>query len=232
MKAIGFDTGPVISLVTNNLLWILEPLKERFGGEFFITNAVKKELLDRAFKTKRFEFEALQILRLINKGVISVETNSKITETAKQLLFLANHSFRAHNKFIEIVSEAEIETLAADAVLDADATVIDERTTRMLLENPNKLRELMEGKLHTDIKMNEQNVAEFRKSLEDVQVIRSTELITVAYKMELFKEYLPESSEIIKNPKELLLDALLWAVKIRGCAVSGKEIERIIRLEL
>ena len=43
MRSIIFDTGPIISLVTNNMLWLLEPLKKQFKGEFYITKSVKKE---------------------------------------------------------------------------------------------------------------------------------------------------------------------------------------------
>ena len=58
MKSIVFDTGPIISLTLNNLLWIIEPLHDRFGGEFYITKAVYKELIDRPLSTKKYKFEA------------------------------------------------------------------------------------------------------------------------------------------------------------------------------
>ena len=42
MKSLVFDTGSVISLVMNNLLWTLKPLKKQYGGDFFIPKGVKK----------------------------------------------------------------------------------------------------------------------------------------------------------------------------------------------
>ena len=231
MKAIGFDTGPLISLVTNNLLWILEPLKEHFGGEFFITPAVRREIIDRPFETKRFELEAFQISQLLRNRVVSVETNEKIIQTRKKLMDLANHSYKARGQWLRIVSDAEIEMLAADAVLDAEATVIDERTARLLLENPYILRDLLKNKLHCNVLINKNNIEDFRKILKDVQIIRSTELVTVAYKLGLLDSYLVEKSEIVKEPRKKLLDAALWAVKIRGCSISSKEIESIIKSE-
>ena len=61
MKSLIFDAGPIISLATNNLLWILEPLKNKFDGKFYLTDAVKRELVDRPLETKKFKFEAIQV---------------------------------------------------------------------------------------------------------------------------------------------------------------------------
>ena len=232
MKSIGFDTGPIISLVTNNLLWLIEPLKKQYGGRFFITPAVKKELIDKSFMTKRFEFEALQISKLIRKGVFEIIDTPDIRDMRKKLLNWANNSFNARGRWLKIVSDAEIEVLAADAVLDAEATVIDERTARMMLENPSSLTRLFERKLHSKITSNKESIKNFQKQLKDVQIIRSTELVTLAYKMGLLDDYLVEKSNLVKEPKKRLLDAALWAVKVRGCSVSKAEIDEIIRKEL
>jgi len=230
-RSIVFDTGPIISLVTNNLLWVLEPLKRRFGGKFYITPAVKRELIDKAISTKRFEFEALQIFSLLKKGILEIAENSQIQILSKKLLDLANHSFKARGSWIRIVSDAEIETLAADAVLNSDASVIDERTIRLLLENSPSLTNLMEIRLHCKVQPNKDNIKEFKKQLNNVRIIRSTELIVVAYKLGLLDEYSAEKSDMIKNPDKMLLDAALWALKIRGCSISSEEIQQIVELE-
>ena len=230
-KSIIFDTGPVISLVTNNLLWILEPLKQKFGGKFYITPAVKRELIDKAFKIKRFEFEALQISRLINKGILEIVGNAQIEALSKKLLDLANHSFKAKGNWVNIVSDAEIEALAADAVLNSDAAVIDERTVRLLLENTPNMTNLMEKRFHCKVQPNIDNIREFKKQLRNVQILRSTELALIAYKMGLLNDYIAEKSTKVRDPKKLLLDAVLWAVKVRGCSISGQEINQIVRSE-
>ena len=54
MKSLVFDAGPIISLTMNNLLWLLDPLKVNFKGEFYIPMAVKGELVDRPLTTKKF----------------------------------------------------------------------------------------------------------------------------------------------------------------------------------
>ena len=230
-RSIIFDTGPIISLITNNLIWILEPLKKRFKGEFYITPAVKKELIDKALRTKRFEFEALQISQLLKKKILKIADNKEVAKLSKKLLYLANHSFKARGNWINIVSQAEIEALATDAVLNSEAAVIDERTIRLLLENSPNLTNLMERRTHSKVIPNKQSIKEFKKLLENVHIIRSTELVVVAYKLGLLNDYLVERSELVRNPKKRLLDAALWAVKVRGCSISGKEIKQIIQLE-
>jgi len=229
-KSILFDTGPIISLVTNNLLWILEPLKKKFNGEFYITPAVKKELIDKPLRTKRFEFEALQIYQLIKKGTLKIIDNKEIDTLSKKLLDLANHSFKARGNWINIVSLAEIEALAADAILSSDAAVIDERTVRLLLENSPNLTTLMERRTRAKVTPNKENIKQFKKLLKNVQIIRSTELVIVSYKLGLLNDFIVKTDSI-RNPKKRLLDAALWAVKVRGCSISGKEIKQIISLE-
>ena len=64
-KPIIFDTGPVISLTTNNLLWVLDSLKKQYKGNFYITPTVKRELVDTPIQSKKFKFEALQVMHCI-----------------------------------------------------------------------------------------------------------------------------------------------------------------------
>ena len=205
----------------------LEAMIEGFVDE----KAVKEEVVNRAFRMHRFELEALQINQYLKNKTLEVIKNKKINDLSKKLLDLANHSFKARGHWIKIVSDAEIQVLAADAVLNSEAAVIDERTIRLLLENSPNLTNLMEKRLHRKVEPNIQNIREFKKLLKNVQIIRSTELITIAYKLGLLNKYLIEKSNLISNPKKKLLEAALWALKVRGSSISGKEIQEIVKLE-
>ncbi|MEM3126668.1 MAG: hypothetical protein QW331_01200 [Candidatus Woesearchaeota archaeon] len=227
MKSIVFDTGPLISLATNNLLWILKPLKERFGGEFYITKRVKQELIDTPLRIKRFELEAMQVWQCIKDGTISIIENPEIHKIERKMLQLANTSFKAKGTWIKIVHEAEMESVAAAIFLGSSAVVVDERTTRVLIENSPKLTEIFERKLQTSVEFDKNNIKEFKKIFNEVKIIRSVELITVAYKLGLLKDYVL-GSDIVDHPKERLLNAALWALKIRGCSISREEIEQIV----
>jgi len=225
-RSIVFDTGPIISLTTNNLLWILKPLKEKFGGEFYITKKVKQELIDTPLRIRRFELEAMQVWQAINNGTLKIVDHPEIHRLERKMLELANKSFKAKGNWMKIVHEAEMEAIAAAIFLGASAVVVDERTTRVLIENSPKLTEIFERKLHTDVVFDKKNIKEFKKIFNDVKIIRSVELVTVAYKYGLLKDYV--LINVVDHPDERLLNAALWALKIRGCSISKEEIHQIV----
>jgi len=226
MKSIVFDTGPIISLAINNLLEILEPLKRRFNGEFYIPEKVEIELIKKPLSTKIYKFEALRVLRIIRKNTLKIVSGKHIDNLTNQLLSLANNLFVAHGHSINIVHAGEMQALATAILLNSKALAVDERTTRILIENPKTLEDILKNKLHTNIKVNKKNLKKFKELTEGIGVIRSIELIVVAFKIGLLDKY------IAKEGKKQLLDALLWGLKLNGCAVSKNEIERIKKLEL
>lgn len=228
MKSLVFDTGPVISLTMNNLLWLLDPLKEISKANFFITEQVKRELVDVPLnKTKRYKFEALQVLHYIENGTLEVISSDIIQEDTLKLLSIANNCFSAFGHNMTLVHEAEMSAIALYLQKNADAFVVDERTTRLLIENQKKLRHILEHNLNTKISENKNNLNEFKKITKDVRMIRSVELATVSYEKGLLDKYIANTP----NPKETLLESVLWGIKLNGCAVSKKEIEQIIREE-
>jgi len=226
-KCIVFDTGPIISLAMNSLLWVLEPLKKNFRGNLYITRVVKRELIDRPLESKRFKFEAMRVLSYFSKNVIQMVENEKITAKTNYLMDIANKIYSAKGNYMQIVHKGEMEALAAAILLDASAFVVDERTTRMLIENPDILKNIMEKKLHTKLQINKKNLEEFMKETSNIKLIRSTELALVAYKLGLLDQYLPK----IPNPKKELLESMLWGIKLNGCSISRREIDTIVKVE-
>jgi len=212
----------------NHILWSLKFLKKQFDGKFFITEAVKKELVDKPLKTKKFKLEALQTLHRINSGVLEIKTAPGIDEKTDYLLNLANHCFSYDSHYLKIVQYAEIETLALALITNADAIVIDEKTTRLLVEDPKKLEKILSYKVHRKVSMDKENVKKFTRAVEGVNLIRSAELVSIAFELGLLDRYISNRP----NAKKELLDALLWGIKLEGCAISEKEIRIINKLEL
>jgi len=227
LKSIVFDAGPIISLAINDLLWLLEPLKKRFKGYFYISKAVKKEIVDKPLTTKRFKFEALKVLHYIDNGTISIFDNIEIKNKTKLLLDLANNSFIAHSQPINIVHYGEMSGIAACILNNSNTYVVDERTTRLLMENLDKLKNILRHTLHTGIKIDYNKLKEFQKITKQIKVIRSVELVTIAYELGLLDKYLTN----IPNPKQTILESVLWGVKLNGCAISKREIEQIMKIE-
>lgn len=227
MKSLIFDAGPVISLTMNNLLWILEPLKKKFSGKFYITEAVRKELIDMPLETKKFKFEAIQVEKLIENGIFEIADNSFIRERTPVLLNTANEIFKAYHNNIRVVHFAEMSVIAAAVNLNADAIAIDEKTTRFLVENPKMVVEILKKTLHTPIAINESNLKEFNLMVKGIKVIRSIELVAIAYEQGILNSFITKIPDARKN----LLESVLWGVKLSGCAVSKEEIGQILMQE-
>jgi DNA-binding Xre family transcriptional regulator len=232
MKSLVFDAGPVISLTMNNLLWLLEPLQIKFAGLFYVPEAVKRELVDEPLATKRFKFEALQVQQYISANVLKVLKNEETKEEALHLLNLANNCFEAKNHHMNVVHFGEMSTIAAAKLLKSNAVVIDERTTRELVERPEAVARLMSNKLHTRVGINRKNLSALKEELRGTRVIRSAELVTVAYEFGLLNRYVRSGQEkVVPRLKQVLLDSVLWGVKLDGCSITKEEIDRLLKLE-
>jgi len=228
MKVIVFDTGPIISLTINNLLGLLTNLKEKYRGGFYITAAIRRELIERPLATKKFKFEALQVLRCINSDILEVFDSPELKGKTLHLLDLANRCFFVKDKPIQISHFAEITGIAASILNNAEAFVVDERNTRLLIEDPKRLQDILSKRLHTKISLDKNSLREFREMSKGVKLIRSVELVSIAYELGLLDKYLVN----IPDPKRTLLEAVLWGVKLNGCSVSEKEIEEIVKMEI
>ncbi len=219
-KALIFDSSSIITLSLNNLLSLLVALKRKFKGRFFITPTVKQEVVDKPLNIKRFGLEALMISNMLKNKILELPPIEMDKET-EDILGRANHIFKADDEWIKITHRGEASCLALYNLLKDRgykvALVIDERTIRMLCENPHNLQKLLEKKLHRKVIMKEENLSSFR----NFDIIRSTELCFVAYKKNLIK--LPVSAD-------KAIDALLYAAKYKGCAISAAEIEQAKKL--
>jgi len=226
MKSIIFDTGPLISLATNNLLFILDTLKQEFKGSFYITQKVKREVIDRPFEMKKFKFEALQVLSYINKRTVEV-LEKELKEETEQLLDVANKCFKARGRWLNIVHPAELEVVAAAKKFDSSAIVVDERTTRAIIEDPDGLQKLLSHRLHTKVTADKGNLRKLKEMTKGIKFIRSSELVVMAYELGLLDKYLPN----IPQARKQLIQAALWGLKIRGCAISQREIDTLVKIE-
>ncbi len=222
-KAIIFDAGTIINFSMNSLLDLFKDLKKIFNGKFLITEDVKYEVVKRPLHVKKFELSALRVQKIIKDGILELPdsigvNHEEIDKRTKELLDVSNSTFIAR-KPIHLIDKGEASCLALSEILSRrgikNVIAIDERTTRMLCESPENLRELLESKLHTKIKAKKQNFLEFDK----FKIIRSTELAYIAYK-----------NKLINIGNGNLLDALLYAIKYKGCSVSRDEIEQLKRL--
>ena len=224
MKVLIFDSGALISLSMSSLIEELRGLKKIFDGKFIITKEVKGEVVDRPLNIKRFELEAMRTQQLINDGVLEMPSSMKINDSeiagkTYEFLNIANNVFETRKRPVHLIDVGEASCLALSKILSErgieNIIAIDERTTRMLGEKPENLKKLMESKLHMPIFEKKENY----KFFKDFRFVRSTELIYVAYK-----------KGIIRMKNKNVLDALLYALKFKGTAISDDEIREIERI--
>ncbi len=216
-----FDAGPVISLVMSRLFWIVPELKKRFPGKFYITPAVQKELVERPLTVKRFEFEALQVMKLIREGTLEIYTKVP-QQRVQELQGLANSTFRTDSKTMDVLQSGEMESVASALEVNG-AVVMDERTLRLFIENNTEMKKLLQYRFQKEIVVDKDKMNRFSKQFEGLTIIRSVELVGVAYQLGLLDAYVPPQ----KEGREILLDSVLWATKYNGCAVTEHEIEEI-----
>lgn len=224
-KSIIFDAGTLISLSMSGLLYILKNLKKDFGGHFLITPDVKKEIIDVPIQRKRFELEALRVKALLEEGILEMPDvlgidNKILNSKSREVMEMTNSFFKSHRKPLRILQLGESSCLALGKLLNEKGVenliAVDERTTRVMVEKPENLKGLLEKKLHTRIDVKENSFGYFK----DFRVIRSAEILYVAWKKEMVE---------LKDG-DTVLDALLYAVKFKGCAISSDEIEEIKKI--
>jgi len=213
------DSGTIINIVQNCLVSFFRELSRIFQGEFIITDAVKYETIEHPSKIKKFSWGAIRIQSLLDEEIIKLAedenliTKKELARKTDEVLDFANSAFIADGKPIHLIDKGEAECLALSLILSKkgieNAVVIDERTARMLCENAENLKSLMESKLETRIKMKKENLKVFEK----IKVLRSTELVYMAFKKGL----------VDSDRKKL--EAMLYALKFGGCSISEKEVE-------
>lgn len=224
MKVLILDSGPLINLSMNGLLYIFEELKRMSDIRIMITESVKKEVVDRPMTIPRFELGALRVEKMISEKIIEmpeafgIDTHDLASRT-KVILDELNRTIRIDGKNISIVSEAECSCLAASQIFSKKGIEnmigIDERTTRTIFEKPENIVKLMGKKLHRKVYLASSG---FRK-MGKFRFIRSSEIVYVAHKKDLTH---------IKGKKAL--EALIYATKYKGCSISHEEINILKRL--
>lgn len=222
MKILIFDSSSLINFTMNGLTNLIEDLRKIFPGKFIITSYVKYETIDRPSTIRKYELGSLQIKKLLDNKTLEMPESinmkdQEIKELTRDILNKVNHSYFAQ-EFMHIIDEGEASCLAVSLLAEKkgieSVIVIDERTTRMIVENAENLRKLFQSKLHTRVDLK----ANF-SYLKNPRFIRSCELVFVAYKKGL-----------VKIDDDKLLEALLYAAKYKGCAISEDEIKEIERL--
>ena len=189
-------------------------LKDKFQADFVITPAVQNEIIDRPLKVGRFAFTAIRLKHLLNQGILRVVSSPSLKRDAQNILSKANNLFSA-GKPLPILQLGEAECLALLKPLQARALLVDEKTTRLLLEDPAKLYSVMRAEKNV-VKADEKNLYAFQKEFSST-VMRSTELLGFAAQNGFFNYYSSDKNDVFHSA--------VYALRYAGCSISEKEIE-------
>jgi hypothetical protein len=217
------DASSLISLTGSCMDSTLNFFHERFGTRFLIPQSVEYEAVERplSFKSKVHSFSALRIKDLIQDGIIEVVPGDE-REKTKKMMDLGNSIFFARGRPVKLIHLGETEMLVLSKKLQISSLLMDERTTRILVENPVSMKEHLQAEFGTNIMVNKKNLLDFDSMLEGLNVMRSTELVYIAYENGFLKHF----NKLEKQAAE----AALFSLKYSGCAISFQELKEYSKM--
>lgn len=215
------DSGPLISLSNNCLFSILPFLSQRSKVDFIIPSGVENEIVNTPIRISKYAFAAMRFKKAITAQEITVIKPKNLL--AQKIKNTANNIFSIKGKPLQIVHEGEAECLALYQDYKCQALVIDEKTTKLLIEAPEKLRDIMQHEYGEKIDFNAKAMREFAKLTQGVKILRSTELTAIAAQKGYF--------DMFPKPREALA-AALTSLKNAGCSITEGEIDELAKTPL
>jgi hypothetical protein len=222
-KDILCDSGVLISLTAGCLDGILHFFAEKHDMRFVIPPSVEYESVTKPLRSdlKKHLFSAIRIKDAIEDGIVVV-IDAKVEDKAQRIMNSANNMFYVKGKPLRLIHIGESEMLALALELGIPNILIDERTTRMLIEAPFRLKEHLEKEFSVNVMVNKNSYRELESKISSLKALRSSELVVLAYEMGYFRNF----ESLQKNA----LEAALYKMKFSGCSISFDEINGYISM--
>lgn len=216
------DSGSFISLTSGCLDNLLYFFAESHGVRFVIPPSVEYETVTRPLQSnlRKYLFSAIRIKDAIDDGVI-VKVDAKVADDARRIMNAANNAFYIRGKPIQLIQFGESEMLALARALGIEYILIDERTARLLIEAPFRLKEHLETEFKVNVMVNKENLRFLASQISGLHAMRSSELVMLAYEKGYFKNF--------KNLQKEALEAALYKIKYAGCSISYNEIDDYLK---
>lgn len=217
------DSGIFISLTSSCLIDILYFFSNKKTVRFVIPPAVEEEMVDYPMnrRIKRYLFSAIRIKDAINDGVVTKIEKENISHEGERIMEFANNLFFLRGKPLKLIQRGESEMLALAFELGVENLLVDERTTRMLVEAPFRLKEHLEHEFGVNVMVNKRNLNELSKRIGSLNIIRSSELVAVAYEHGFFRKFGDMEKEAF--------EAALYRIKFSGCSIGFDEIKDCLK---
>ena len=216
------DSGSLISLTSTCMLELLYFFNKKFNVNFVIPPGVEEEavLYPMRRKIKKYLYSAIRIKDAINDGIVEVmELDDK--EKRDKILYVANNIFYARGKPIRLIHLGETEMIVLANEIGCESLLLDERTTRMLIEAPFVLKKHMEDEFGVNLMLNKEHLKEISDYTLNMNAFRSSELVMLAYENGFFKGF--------EKMEKDAMEAALYNVKFAGCSLRFDEITKYLR---
>lgn len=221
IKAV-IDSGTMITLSGTCLMNVFKNFVRTNKFELLISSTIALESVWNPISNKKFALNAARIKYAISEQIVnSVPKDSQVSFEMEKILRLANNIFFTQHGPLTIIQAGEAEALALAKIHNAKAMFIDERTTRSLIENPTRLKQVLERRQEEAIKINQENLDAIRGMFPNLLMFRSVDIIALAFEQDLFDHELAHG--------KLELEAALYSAKYNGCAVSENEINDYLK---
>ncbi len=217
------DSGVLISLTAGCLDSMLYFFSERHDVRFIIPPSVEYETVTRPLYNglRKHLFSAVRIKDAIDDGVVEV-IDAKVADETRRIMGHANTLFYVKGKALRLIHYGESEMLALALATGVDNILVDERTTRMLIEAPFRLKEHMESEFGVNVMINKGSYRELSSRISQLKALRSSELVMLAYENGYFKSFSRLQREA--------LEAALYKMKYSGCSISFDEITGYLKM--
>lgn len=210
------DASSLISLTDSCFVGSLYFLKKKFKGRFIIPPSVEYECVTNPMRLRAHALHALRIKLAIKDGIIDVVAPEPV-KLSQKISLIANRMFFVGGSPLRLLHEGESEVLALSIEAGVQNLLMDERTTRMLVEDPEALRAHFESEFKKPVEVDDECLSAFGRMVSGMRFFRSSELLLLAAEKGFFKDY-----------RELERDAIgaaLYRLKYAGCAVGFTEID-------
>ncbi len=213
------DASSLISLADVGLIGVLIALRPYIKGELLITEEVERESIERPLKIPKYSFSGVRLKRALFDGVFKIITPNP--ETTDKVMKLANTLFSIGGKPFKLIHKGEAEIVAVAIDNKLKTLLIDERTTRTLIESPFETKKHLTEEFRRGVDINREALNEFKELTNGINMIRSSEIIALGYEYGYFKKFGDLKKDAFK--------AALYAIKFNGCAIGFDEINELIR---
>ncbi len=230
MSLIVCDSSSIITLAENASLSILGHFNQA-GNHFVAPKKVFEEVVETPLRMDSFSYEALRVREIFEQGWIELvdepTKRKELSDKMNEIMEFANSCFVFREKPLVLLHAGEAQALALARLLGASTILVDEKTTRILIEEPLALQESMESRTGEALEVNRGALKKLKAELEGFRVIRSVELAAVAFEQGFFENYYGGR---FKSSKEDVLRSVLVSLRNSGCSVAMDDIRGYMQL--